>query len=276
VDTNKDGRLPDWIIIGAMKSATSSLHRYLAEHPDIATSTPKELDFFIEPRYSEFGIDWYRQKFLQPEGALSAGESSVNYTKCHEFPGVAGRMHKHLPDVKLIYVLRDPIKRIESQWIHAVGAGDWRGDFPSAVTDLETSLEVQTSRYWTQLSEFLQFYDSSQIKIMSYDAISADAAGSLEELLEFIGLDPQFDHSLIGKRIHPSSRKMRPNRLGLLFWEDPVRRRRLRKWLPWLVASPIEKPIWAPNDLARVKEYLQPEMDKIRDFSGLELSEWSI
>ena len=83
------GRLPSWIIIGTMKAATSSLHRYLAEHPDIAASEPKELDFFIEPRFSELGLDWYRAKFADPPGALAAGESSVNYTKVHEFPGVA-------------------------------------------------------------------------------------------------------------------------------------------------------------------------------------------
>lgn len=275
-DATQDGRLPDWIIIGAMKAATSSLHRYLAEHPRIATSTPKELDFFIEPRYSEKGIDWYRQQFGHPPDALSAGESSVNYTKCHEFGGVAERMHRHVPDAKLIYVLRDPIERIESQWVHAVGAGKWRGDFASAVRDPETSPMVQTSRYWTQLDQYLACYDADQIRIMSYEALSADPRAAVREVLEFIGLDPDFDHPLIGKKIHQSRRKMRPNRLGLLFWEDQVRRRRLRKYLPWIVATPIRKPEWAPADRARVIEYLRPEMDKIRDHSGLEFAEWSM
>ena len=245
-NANPEGRLPDWIIIGAMKAATSSLHRYLAEHPQIATSTPKELDFFVADRYERLGIDWYRQQFNDPPGALTAGESSVNYTKCHEQPGVAERMHRHLPDVKLVYILRDPLKRIESHWIHVVGSGVWRGDFESAVADPETSDPVQTSRYWTQLSEYLEFYDPSQIKVMSYEAVSADPQRAVEEVLEFIGMDPDFHHPLIGKKIHQSSRKMRPNALGMLFWEDRVRRRRLRKYLPYLVATPIEKPEWSP------------------------------
>jgi hypothetical protein len=270
------GRLPDWITIGTMKAATSSMHRYLAEHPGIATSDPKELDFFVEPRFTELGEAWYRRQFNDPSDALVAGESSVNYTKVHEFPGVAARMHALLPDVKLIYILRDPLKRIESHWIHSVGAGKWRGDFDSAIQDLETSLLVQTSRYWRQLSEYLAFYDPSQIKVMSYEALSADPHAAVREVLEFVGLDPEWTHPLIGKQIHNSERKLRPNRLGLLFWEDQVRRRRIRRYLPYIVASPIKRPEWSTSRRLEVEEYLRPETQQIRDFSGLDFPEWSI
>lgn len=274
--TDGPGRLPDWLIIGAMKAATSSLHRYLAEHPQIATSTPKELDFFCEPKYSSSGIDWYRRQFDRPPGALVAGESSVNYTKCHEFPGVAERIHRHMPDVKLIYVLRDPIKRIESHWIHSVGSGKWRGDFSSAVRSPETSPMVLASAYWMQLSEYLTHFDPAQIRIVPYDRVSKEPGKVVSEILEFVGLDPEFEHPLIGKTIHPSNRKMRPNRIGLLFWEDQVRRRRLRKYVPWLVARPIEQPQWQPDDLERVREFLRPEAERIREFSGLDFADWSV
>ncbi|MEL6892516.1 MAG: sulfotransferase domain-containing protein, partial [Actinomycetota bacterium] len=248
----------------------------LAEHPRIATSTPKELNFFTEDRYAELGIDWYRRQFDDPADAVVAGESSVNYTKRHIFPGCAERMHAHVPDVKLVYILRDPLTRIESDWIHAVGAGRWRGDFSSAIADLETSSMVQTSRYWTQLSEYLALYPREQIRIMSYDTISKDPNRAVSEMLEFIGLDPDWTHPMIGKKIHPSSRKMRPNRLGLLFWEDPVRRRRMRKYLRRIVGTPIEKPQWSASDRGRVIEYLQPEVDAIREFSGLDFEGWSL
>lgn len=270
------GRLPDWITIGAMKAATSSLHRYLAEHPQISTSEPKELDFFVEKKYNELGIDWYRQQFTDPPNALSAGESSVNYTKVHEFPGVPERMHRHLPDVKLIYILRDPIKRAESQWIHSVGAGEWRGDFDSSVADPQTSLPIQGSCYWKQLQEFLKFYDPSQIKIMSYEQLSAEPHAAVREVLEYIGLDSDWTHPLIGKKIHDSKKKMRPNALGMLFWEDRVRRRRIRKYLPYLTCSPIKKPEWNPELRARAEEVLRPEVEQIREFTGMDFPEWSL
>ena len=271
-----EGRLPDWIIIGSMKAATSSLHRYLAEHPDIAASEPKETDFFLPERYESLGLEWYRQRFAEPPGASIAGESSVNYTKAHEFGGVPERIHLHVPDVKLIYILRDPLRRIESHWVHSVGAGEHRGDFASAIRDLETSRQVQTSRYWMQLEKYLEFFPPEQIKVMSYESLSRHPQAAVSEFLEFVGLDPEWTHPLVGKQIHRSSRKMRPNRLGMLFWEDRDRRRRLRKYLPYLVATPIDDPQWEPRLRAQVEEYLRPEMARVREFSGLDFAEWSI
>lgn len=276
METGIDGRLPDWIVIGAMKCATSSLHRYLAEHPDIATSMPKELDFFVADRYERLGLGWYRQQFVDPPGALVAGESSVNYTKCHEYPGVAERIHQHVPNVKLMYVLRDPLKRIESHWVHMVGAGRWRGDFSSALVDLDASPIVQTSRYWMQLEQYLAVFDREQIRVLSYEELARDPHAVVREVLEFIGLNPEFEHPLIGERIHDSERKMRPNRLGMMLWTDRVRRRRLLKYVPRVVASPIARPEWTASDRARVEEYLRPEAEAIRSFSGRSFAEWSI
>lgn len=268
------GRLPTWITIGAMKSATTSLHRYLAEHPDIDASEPKELDFFIEPRYSRLGMDWYRSQFAG--SALAAGESSVNYTKCHKHAGVAARMHHHLPDVRLVYMVRDPFERIESHWVHAVGEGKLRGDLSDALADLERSSLVQTSRYWTQLSCFLEFYDPAQILVVSYEEFATDAQRVLRDVLSFIGVDPGFEHPKIGRRIHDSSRKRRPLRWAIPIWGDPVKHPRYRRYVRRIVGRPIEPPEWTPLDRARVREYLEPEVEAIREFSGLELVEWSM
>jgi hypothetical protein len=128
----------------------------------------------------------------------------------------------------------------------------------------------------TQLSEYLAFYDPAQIKVMDYDYISTEPDAFVNEILEWLGLPGDFSHPLIGKRIHDSRRKMRPNRLGLVFWEDQVRRRRLRKYLPYIVGSPIPPPVWNPELRSRVEEYLRPEAEAIREFSGLEFAEWSI
>lgn len=267
------GRLPTWITIGAMKSATTSLHRYLAVHPDIDTSEPKELDFFIEPRYSRLGIDWYQQQFRGT--AAAAGESSVNYTKCHEHPGVAERMHRHLPDVRLIYMVRDPFDRIESHWVHAVGEGELRGNLSDALSDLDRSTLVQTSRYWTQLAPFLERFDPGQIRVLSYDDFAADPRGVLRGVLEFVGVDPEFDHPIVGERIHDSGAKRRPPRWAMPIWGDP-KNYRYRRRVKRLFGRPIDPPEWTPRDRERVREYLRPEVDALRDFSGLELGEWSL
>ncbi len=259
-----------------MKSATSSLHNYLSLHPRISVSTPKELNFFVEPRYSELGMEWYRSQFSTPADALVAGESSVNYTKRKQFPGVAARMHSHIPDARLVYVLRDPLKRIESHWVHLVGSGKWRDDFASAISDPESSHLIDASCYWAQLSEYLKYYDPSQIKLISYEDLARDPGAVVSDTLEFIGLDRDFEHPSIGEKIHQSSRKVRPNRLGLLVWDDKVLQRRLRRRVPWLVGRPIAKPVWDEAVRARVVDYLRPDIEKLREFAGRDFEEWSI
>lgn len=108
--------LPDIIIIGAMKGGTTSLYHYLASHPDVVASRDKETDFFRSRKHFSKGIEWYRQQF---RGAgTHALEASPNYTKRHKFRGVPRRMHSVLPEAKLVYVLRDPVERIISHYMH--------------------------------------------------------------------------------------------------------------------------------------------------------------
>jgi len=113
---DKKGNLPNLIIIGAMKCATTSLHYYLNLHPQISMSEEKELDFFIHKNNWHKGIEWYKTNFTG--NASVYGESSPNYTKYPFFNGVPERMHAVVPDAKLIYVVRDPIERIISHYIH--------------------------------------------------------------------------------------------------------------------------------------------------------------
>src|SRR5688500_17742284 len=110
-------QLPSFLIIGAMKSGTSSVHRYLGQHPDVFTSQRKELDFFN--RHYDRGLHWYMRQF----GPGVAGESSPNYMKAHLWAETAGRIRKHVPDARLVCVLRNPIDRTLSHYLHSVRQG---------------------------------------------------------------------------------------------------------------------------------------------------------
>ena len=109
-DEGSFGTLPTFLVIGSMKCGTTSLHDYLARHPDVFMSAVKEVNFFVLERTWDKGIDWYRAQFY---GRYQVrGEASQNYTKRHEFePGVAERIRSLLPNVKLIYIVRDPVAR---------------------------------------------------------------------------------------------------------------------------------------------------------------------
>jgi hypothetical protein len=107
------GALPNLIVVGAQKCGTSGLHFYLGHHPEIAMSSPKELNFFVVERNWSRGLDWYRGHF-DPEAAVR-GESSPNYTTYPHHLGIPERMHEAVPGAKLIFLVRDPLERFLAQ-----------------------------------------------------------------------------------------------------------------------------------------------------------------
>lgn len=112
-----DPRLPNVLVIGAMKAGTTSLHRHLDLHPEIGMSERKELHLFTRPDWRQH-LDWYTGHFSS--AAPVQGESSPNYTKRRLFPGVPARIAAALPEVRLIYILRDPVERMRSAALREV------------------------------------------------------------------------------------------------------------------------------------------------------------
>ena len=105
--------LPNFIIIGAAKSATTTLTTILPKHPDIFISKTKEPKFF--GRYYNKGWDWYASRFSEGQGSALRGEGSTMYTsQMKAFKNTPELMHQYLPKLKLIYIVRHPLDRIIS------------------------------------------------------------------------------------------------------------------------------------------------------------------
>src|SRR5438045_1060522 len=111
---SSDPSLPTFIMIGSMKSGTTSLASYLGAQPDVFMTTPKEPRYFCDPRNFQRGVEWYRALFAGGVAASVRGEASTHYSRAMEYPGVPQRMAHLVPDVQLLYLLRDPIERIVS------------------------------------------------------------------------------------------------------------------------------------------------------------------
>src|SRR5215831_9979567 len=116
-------RLPDFLVIGAMKCATTTLHEQLARQPGIFMSRPKEPNFFSDDEILARGWGWYASLFWPAGEADLRGESSTHYTKLPTYPRTVERMARHLPRLKLVYVMRHPIDRLISQYVHELTAG---------------------------------------------------------------------------------------------------------------------------------------------------------
>src|SRR5690349_17383952 len=116
-------RPPDFVIIGAMKCATTTLHEQLARQPGIFMSRPKEPNFFSDDEVYARGLDWYRSLFDGAGDSALCGESSTHYTKLPSYPETVGRMARALPRPRLIYVMGHPVDRLISHFVHEVTNG---------------------------------------------------------------------------------------------------------------------------------------------------------
>jgi hypothetical protein len=184
------GALPNLIIIGGLKCGTTSLHHYLNLHPEIAMSRPKELNFFVAELNWPLGREWYAGHF-DPDAPVR-GESSPHYTNRPSFGGVPERMRDLLgADARLIYVVRDPIDRMLSHYLHNVGGGYDDRPLVDALSDPGSSY-VARSRYFFQLEPYIEAFGAERIEIVGREHLKDDRPGTMRRAFEFLGVDPEF------------------------------------------------------------------------------------
>lgn len=276
-----DAILPDFIVVGAMKAGTTSLFRSLSMHPEIGMSRDKETNFFLAEGNFRRGPKWYSRQFRP--GFRFHGEASTNYTKVGAFGGVPERIKTYLPDVKLIYAVRDPVDRFVSQYRHSWAHGETsvRPEDLRYASEYEHILDV--SCYARQLNAYLEHFDLKNILVVDFDHLTRNNTGVMNEIYDFIGTSPLLettvgrfnDHAEISKvpslvlRI-ADSRAGRAMSLVL----DRERRDRIRRLLA--VGRPRQLPKLPPDLIEGVREKLRPEMEAFRRLTGMAFSGWSV
>jgi hypothetical protein len=186
----RSGALPNLIVIGGLKCGTTSLHHYLNLHPQISMSRPKELNFFIAEMHWDLGADWYATHF--DRAAPVRGETSPHYTNLPRFVGVAERMRSVVPAARLVYMVRDPIDRMLSHYLHNVGGGYDDRPLEQAFED-PNSAYVARSRYAMQIEPYLEAFGRERIAIVAHDELREDRAATMRRLFELCGVDPGFE-----------------------------------------------------------------------------------
>ena len=183
------GALPNLVVIGGLKCGTTSLHHYLNLHPQVQMSRPKELNFFVAELNWPLGRDWYGSHFRA--GAPVRGESSPHYTNRPRFDGVAARMAATLPEARLIYMVRDPIDRMLSHYLHNAGGGYEDRPLPEALGDPHAAY-VDRSRYFFQLEPYLEAFEPDRIMVVSREELLRDRAQTMRRVFGFLGVDEGF------------------------------------------------------------------------------------
>jgi sulfotransferase family protein len=176
---------PDFIIIGAMKSATSTLHTQLSLQPSIFMSTPKEPNYFSDDEQYALGDKWYESLFSNAEKDDLCGESSTHYTKLPDHPHTIERMKQCLDNPKLIYVMRHPIDRLISHYIHQWTQNVIKCDINQAIERYDELTAY--SCYAMQLEPYFEQFGKENVLPIFTEAIKDSPQEQLQKIANFIG-----------------------------------------------------------------------------------------
>jgi len=319
-------RLPNFLIIGAAKSGSTSLHHYLGQHPDIFMSRIKEPNFYsfagdtpvfrFPPECEDKGrairsrvrnailgnriasMEQYRRLFAGAMKQRAVGESSVNYIYSSEAPDL---IRENLPDVRLVAILRNPVDRAYSRFQHA------RRDDLEPFADFALALAAEEQRvaegyapawhyrrrgyYHQQLVRYYERFDRKRIHIMLYDDFCQDPLKQMQTLFGFLGVDTTFIPDL-SQRLNVSGKPRITARSwlldDLLNTNNPVKAcvkwllpeaalRALRQLIITCNCKQAPSPGYGPlsPELYRqLQDDFRPDILKLQDLTGLDLSRW--
>lgn len=188
------------LIIGAMKSGTTTIFDYLAEHPEIAPSTRKEPNFFANDDNFRKGMDWYRSLWaFNPQVHNLALEGSTHYTKVPYFPNAAERIASvEEANFKFIYIIRNPIDRIESHYAHLITSETTKDELEARSYSLKIFPRmIDTSRYAMQIEQYYNRFPRDSILLLDFDDLKKNSQQLLVETCDFLEIDSKFKFSPI-------------------------------------------------------------------------------
>jgi hypothetical protein len=272
-------RLPDFLVIGAMKCATTTLHEQLARQPGLFMSRPKEPNYFSDDdRYSR-GPGWYSSLFAAaPEGAI-CGESSTHYTKLPTFPDTVARMADafRARPPRLVYVMRHPVDRLVSHYVHERTVGTVSVGLMEAIEARPELIEY--GLYASQIAPYLRAFGPENVLPVSFERLTRSPQSELERIGRFVGhTSPlRWDDSLGPQNV--GSERLRRSLVREALVNAPVLsavRRSLvpRSWVETaksLWRARVEAPVPSETLLARVRPVFDDDLACLGGWLGLRL-----
>ncbi|MFC3168791.1 sulfotransferase family protein [Paracoccus fontiphilus] len=264
---------PDFLIIGAAKSATTWLQQSLQANPGIFMPDP-ELHFFS--RHYDDGIDSYWRQF-DAAGERMVGEKSNTYLS---EPAAAARIARHLPDVSLIAQLRDPVARAYSDYCMLFRRGEVGADI-DAHLDPRRAAEgrfLSHGLYSRQIDRFLDLFPPERLLVLFYEDIKADPRNSLDRLARHVGC-PEALARPVSERVKDARRPVVPPRLRKILTPlrpvlDPVRHLAPMRMIRAGVARELAYPPLSPDLSARMADFFAEDIARLERLTGRDLSIW--
>lgn len=276
------GSLPNFLLIGAMRSGTTSLARYLGAHPDIFVAPQKEIHFF--DFNFERGDDWYRQQFAGVSTERHVGEATQTYMYDSDIPP---KMAALLPDARLIAILRNPVDRAYSHYWHSRTHGKEPLQFSEAISvEVERLASapdrriryaysyVDRGHYLSQLKRVCEYYPREALLVILFENLRDAPRETFTTLCSFLGADGCVIPDNIGGTMNSAVR---------------FRSLKLRQWLKRFPASLVPArvlgrvntrefsyPPLDPSVRASLLNVFEKETAALESWLGLDLSVWGI
>ncbi len=229
---------PDFIIIGAMKCGTSTLQAQLAAQAGVFMTTPKEPNYFSDDDVYGLGSDWYASLFADAQSNDVTGEASTHYTKLPTYPETIARMQSEIAAPKMIYLIRNPVQRAISHFVHEWTENRMGDDIEQAFRDNITLVDY--GRYAMQIKPFIDAYGADAVHLTCLEGLKADPDGEFAKITDFLGLkDAKWTHDLEAQNV--SSERSRPLPFHGLLVDNPIATTLRRILVPKFVRTMIRE-----------------------------------
>lgn len=274
--------IPNFIIAGAEKSGTSSLAFLLSQHSDIFMPAQKELHFFENDQNFEKGISWYQEQFQGQLSESAVGECTPLYMYD---PRAAERIHSLLPDIKLLFILRNPADRAYSNYWHQVRGGKEYCSFATALRreakrrrkgiryDFMYSYTAK-GLYCDLLERFTGRFGPDRLLIVTFEDYKNHTEHTLNRICQFLGVfpfkGPMEWETVKNKSIVPKFPFLQV--AARFFLGGSVFFRGIAKVNLWLGGS--DYPDMPPDIRAKLVNYFLHDIDRLEKITGMDLSEW--
>lgn len=310
--TQQAAALPSFLIVGAQKAGTTALYYALSKHPQVFMSAVKEPAYFVAEdalrnaagpgdKASQLvtSLEAYEELFAGAGSGDVRGEASTSYLYD---PDAAKRIKDQLPDVKLIAILRNPVDRAYSNFLHLVRDGrEPIHDFRVALAREEQRRSEGWSLSWrymdkgyygTQIERYLALFGCDRLRCYLYEDYNDDPDSTIQDIYRFLGVDDTFTQDLslrlnvgglpkskglqwLARRAVPPPQDPNNTRARRLRWLIDALPDRFRGGLLKAQGSNLSSPPPLSPDLRdELLERYRDDAELVRRLTGLDVSRW--
>ena len=267
-------------LVGAMRAGTTSLYNYLAEHPEIFPSSLKEPRFFCHPAQPASEHRAYESLFAGRTTEPWTLEASTHYTRFPKYQGVPERIREMFPEARIVYVVRNPVDRIASAYLHWRAHGRERRQFDDAVFS-QPSEYLDVSRYHMQLAQYRQVFPPERIMVLVFESFIADTRATFRRVCEFLEVDPSFEPPNVGQRFNESTRVSEAGPLLGFLRRSGLHGRmpwRARRWADDKLRRPVpaRKSLVSNGSRSLIMEHLEEDLLQLKAQLGDSISHWHL